>query len=245
MQIHLDRENAPTEPVITRQHHRIATLGNPIIIDRNRTQLLPRLTWQRATAKLIREKTKRLRRLISKALDRFDESSVCKHSSHTKGDFKMSQSQALQTETDTIMTKSEAAHLALIEDEEKILTEMFFKTAWSCNDYSNYTQIVNYNHHEPHEDCTGNLLIAEITGKPVYRRAISRLIARSPSMLAILEKALPIIEEEAQRRDFVKPERQGESNQLTDAEYNYYEEMRELANEIKAEIKEARGKGAQ
>lgn len=75
----------------------------------------------------------------------------------------------------------------------------------------------------------------------VYSQANARLIARAPSMLALLEKAYPIIEEEAQRRDFVKPERHGDSPQLTEAEYSYYAEMRELANEIQAEITKAKG----
>jgi hypothetical protein len=76
-----DRTNAPTEVLIRceREHHRIATLGrNAIIRDHYKTQaltgnervtrLLPRPTWRQTTAKLIREKTKRLRRLITTAL---------------------------------------------------------------------------------------------------------------------------------------------------------------------------------
>lgn len=148
----------------------------------------------------------------------------------------MSQSEALQPEIGISMTKSEGAQLALIE--EKILIANFFKDAWVCIDSPNSTQIVNSKHHEPHEGCTGNLLIANIAniiGKPVYRRAISRLIARSPSMANLLEKALPIIEAEADMRDSIPgapfSEREG-----------YWTEMRELANEIKAEIDKARGK---
>jgi len=77
-----DRANTPTKELIqaTRQHHINATLGgNQIIRDYYRTQvlagrervtrLLPRPTWRQTTAKLIREKTKRLRRLISEALN--------------------------------------------------------------------------------------------------------------------------------------------------------------------------------
>ncbi len=77
-----DRTNAPTEVLIqaTRQHHINVTLGgNRIIRDYYRTQflngnervtrLLPRPTWRQTTAKLIREKTKRLRRLITTALN--------------------------------------------------------------------------------------------------------------------------------------------------------------------------------
>jgi hypothetical protein len=75
-----DRSNAPTTILATRQQHINATLGgNKIIRDYYRTQvlsgqervtrLLPRPTWRQMTAKLIREKTKRLRRLITTALN--------------------------------------------------------------------------------------------------------------------------------------------------------------------------------
>jgi hypothetical protein len=76
-----DRSNAPTEELIQakREHHRIATLsGNAIIRDCYRTQvlsgqervtrILPRRSWRRVTLNLIREKTKRLRRLLTEAL---------------------------------------------------------------------------------------------------------------------------------------------------------------------------------
>src|SRR5262245_6158471 len=76
-----DRMDAPTEELIIakREHHRIATLGrNAIIRDYYRTQalrgnervtlLLPRPTWRQITVKLISEKTKKLRRLITGAL---------------------------------------------------------------------------------------------------------------------------------------------------------------------------------
>jgi len=79
-----DRANAPTEELIeaARLHHRLATLsGNAIIRDYYKTQALtgyervtqflpkPKSTWRRTTAQLIREKTKRLRRLISEAFN--------------------------------------------------------------------------------------------------------------------------------------------------------------------------------
>lgn len=74
-----DRANAPTEVLIQskREHHRVATLsGNAIIRDYYKTQalsghervtrFLPRKrTWRQAMAILIREQTRRLRRLIS------------------------------------------------------------------------------------------------------------------------------------------------------------------------------------
>jgi len=75
-----ERSNAPTEELIqaAREHHRIATLsGNAIIRDYYKTQyltgervtrILPRRSWRRVTMNLIREKTKRLRRLLSTAL---------------------------------------------------------------------------------------------------------------------------------------------------------------------------------
>jgi hypothetical protein len=78
-----DRANAPTEELIqaARLHHIRATLGgNAIIRDYYKTQYLtgervtrllprPKFTWRRTTANLIREKTKRLRRLISEAFN--------------------------------------------------------------------------------------------------------------------------------------------------------------------------------
>jgi hypothetical protein len=81
MNIH-ERSNAPTEALIQarREHHRIATLsGNAIIRDYYRTQVLsgqervtrlrPRKrTWRQAMNNLIRDKTKRLRRLLAEAL---------------------------------------------------------------------------------------------------------------------------------------------------------------------------------
>lgn len=74
-----DIANAPTELLIQREHHRVATLGrNQIIRDHYKTQalsgrermtkLLPRPTWRRVAADLIREKTKGLRRLIGTVL---------------------------------------------------------------------------------------------------------------------------------------------------------------------------------
>jgi hypothetical protein len=64
--------------------------------------------------------------------------------------------------------------------------------------------------------------------------ANARLIARSPSMLALLEKAYPIIEEEAARRGIME--------YAKDDAGDYFTEMRDLANEVQAEIKKARGK---
>lgn len=59
------------------------------------------------------------------------------------------------------------------------------------------------------------------------------------SMLILLEKAYPLIEEEAERREsavapYGKRETEGD---------RYWSEMRDLANEISAEIDRARGKG--
>ncbi|MGH9753440.1 MAG: hypothetical protein ACREA2_11710 [Blastocatellia bacterium] len=66
----------------------------------------------------------------------------------------------------------------------------------------------------------------------VYREADARLIAAAPDMLLLLQKALPIIEAEAARRDLA-----GEENS-TD---NYWTEMRNLADEITTEIAKAGG----
>lgn len=60
------------------------------------------------------------------------------------------------------------------------------------------------------------------------------LIKAAPSMLALLEKALPIIEAKANLRG----DCDGGYSAATE---NYYSEMRELANEISVEINKARG----
>ena len=139
----------------------------------------------------------------------------------------MSQSQA-----ETVMTNREAKQLASVE--ERIEMASLFKDPWVCEDHPDQSWIIKYNQHEAHENCTGNLVVAEITAKPVYRRAIGRLIARSPSMANLLEKVLPIIEEEAERREFMPSSNNREAS--------YWREMREIANEIQAEIDKARGK---
>lgn len=64
--------------------------------------------------------------------------------------------------------------------------------------------------------------------------ANANLIAAAPSMLALLEKALPIIEAKANLRG----DCDGGYSAATE---NYYSEMRELANEISVEINKARG----
>lgn len=81
---------------------------------------------------------------------------------------------------------------------------------------------------DDHVDYYGGYLIAESIPEQEY---IS-MIARSPSMLALLETALPIIEEEANRRDAAPHKGRIEG---------YYSEMRDLATEISAEIERAKG----
>jgi hypothetical protein len=143
----------------------------------------------------------------------------------------MSQSQALQTET--VMTQKEAEQLAIIE--EMVEMRNLFKDAWVCEHYQDSSQIIKYKQHEPHENCTGNLVVAEIIGRHSYRRAISHLIVRSPTMAKLLEKALPIIRAEAEMREAIS------GAPFSDGE-GYFTEMRLLANEIEAEINKARGK---
>ena len=63
------------------------------------------------------------------------------------------------------------------------------------------------------------------------------LIKCAPSMLALLEKALPIIEEEAERRD------QACISDVPSVQ-PYWSEMRDLTNEISAEIDQAYGREA-
>jgi hypothetical protein len=145
----------------------------------------------------------------------------------------MSQSTAGQIETETAMTQREAEQLAIIE--ERILMANFFKGPWLREDFPDHSLIIIRKHHEPHENCAGDLILATITGKPAYRHAISRLIARAPSMANVLEKALPIIEAEADMRDAIP----GAPFSVREG---YWVEMRELANEIKAEIDKTRGK---
>ena len=86
--------------------------------------------------------------------------------------------------------------------------------------YDNTTLIEEY----------GGYLIAE-TVAPCNKP----LIKRAPSMLALLEKALPIIDDEAERREMAPHQARHES---------YWTEMRDLANEISTEIDRARGRGA-
>lgn len=68
--------------------------------------------------------------------------------------------------------------------------------------------------------------------------ANARLIARSPSMLALLENLLPLIEAEAERRGAAL-------TPYTEAAETdpYWTEMQVAANQISAEIDKARGKG--
>lgn len=63
------------------------------------------------------------------------------------------------------------------------------------------------------------------------------LIKRAPSMLALLEKGLPLIETEADRRDSAM------SNYEVIGTDPYWTEMRVLADAISAEIDKAYGKG--
>lgn len=133
------------------------------------------------------------------------------------------------------MTPKEAEQLAEIIETRKLL-DNFYTGEWLCRDYASHSEVIQHNHHESHENCTGHLLIAKIVdGKYVYRRSIARLIARSPSMLQLLEKAFPIIEEEAERREFAP------RTSVAD-ESSYRSEMRDLANEISAEIDRAYGR---
>jgi hypothetical protein len=113
---------------------------------------------------------------------------------------------------------------------------------WKAEHFEAYSQVVSYGAHERHEGCTGNLVVVnKIIGNPDVRKAIGELIARAPSMLALLEKAYPIIEEEAERRDMAM---HGDSDRIYTAG-DYWSEMHELADEISAEIDRARGKEAQ
>lgn len=66
---------------------------------------------------------------------------------------------------------------------------------------------------------------------------VIRLIKQAPSMLALLEKALPIISQEAERREDWGERHNAESHQ-------YATEMSHLRDEILAEIDKAYGREA-
>ena len=88
--------------------------------------------------------------------------------------------------------------------------------------------------------------IVEIVSWPTSPAAVKRgseeykangyLFSRAWSMLALLEKRLEMIEEEAERRD------QAFIGDIPSAQ-PYWTEMRDFANEIRAEIDKAKGKG--
>ena len=113
------------------------------------------------------------------------------------------------------------------------------KEKWSKGKHAGCVVSDTPNRHtrDDHVDYYGGHLIAESIPKQEY----VNLIACAPSMLALLEKALPIIEEEAERRDFVKPSPEYLAN-ASDNERQYLNEMRELADAISAEIDKAYGR---
>lgn len=88
----------------------------------------------------------------------------------------------------------------------------------------------HYKHEMPDKiEYYGGYLIA----KSIPSRFIN-VIVEAMNMLTLLEKALPIIEEEAERRDAAPNKERIEG---------YYSEMRDLADEISAEIDKAKGNG--
>lgn len=64
--------------------------------------------------------------------------------------------------------------------------------------------------------------------------ANARLIAAAPDLLAVLVKALPIIESEAEQRESVSPDQSAKA-------YSYWSEMRNIADQIQAAIAKAKG----
>lgn len=83
---------------------------------------------------------------------------------------------------------------------------------------------------DDHVEYYGGFLIAESIPAQKY----VNLIAAAPSMLALLEKALPIIEREAEQR-----QNWGERHNREG--HSYATEMRELQDEIEALIAKAKG----
>ena len=81
---------------------------------------------------------------------------------------------------------------------------------------------------------------AVLSGSIIYdlvaitEKATESVFTSNTSMLALLEKALPLIENEAERRE------QAQADALVDGPY--YTEMRTLADAIEDEIAKARGK---
>lgn len=91
--------------------------------------------------------------------------------------------------------------------------------------------------HISQEPNGGPYWIAELFGQlpDGHEEANAHLISRAPSMLALLEKAYPIIEDEADRRGSWGERHNAQQHQ-------YATEMRDLANEISAEIDRAHGR---
>ena len=69
---------------------------------------------------------------------------------------------------------------------------------WKAEHYPNHSRVVAHNAHEPHEGCTGNLIVAEvdsnlevrISGNLDIRTAIAELIAAAPNLLDACKETL-------------------------------------------------------
>ena len=60
---------------------------------------------------------------------------------------------------------------------------------WACEHFPDGSAIKKYNDHEPHEDCSGNLVVADVSGNSAICRANAELIAAAPDLLEACEAA--------------------------------------------------------
>jgi hypothetical protein len=61
---------------------------------------------------------------------------------------------------------------------------------WVCEHFPDGSAIKKYNDHEPHEDCSGNLVVAEVSGNSDICKANAELIAAAPDLLEALRAVL-------------------------------------------------------
>src|SRR5262245_19413139 len=67
------------------------------------------------------------------------------------------------------------------------------KGPWKAEHLTSWSRVVAYKAHEPHEGCTGNLVIVHVDGKPDIRKEISNLISAAPDLLEACKKLAEVI----------------------------------------------------
>jgi hypothetical protein len=75
------------------------------------------------------------------------------------------------------------------------INHKFIQGPWVCEDEPGRSLIMKHADHEPHENCTGNLIVAEITGDSDFCRGNARLIAAAPDMYDKLVEVEKVIAE--------------------------------------------------